>query len=68
MEFLPNSHCSQCASTDYEDLYTGDQGYTACCNEPVCGRDNCTVDEDGWHVQGEPERYVGFNLRHPYSI
>lgn len=27
--------CSQCGSTDYEDLYLGDQGYSACCNEPV---------------------------------
>lgn len=28
-------HCSSCGSTAWEDLETGDQGYTACCNEPV---------------------------------
>lgn len=28
-------HCQQCGSTDYEDLYTGDERYTACCNEPI---------------------------------
>lgn len=28
-------HCQNCGSTDREDLTTGDQGYTACCNEPV---------------------------------
>lgn len=28
-------HCESCGSTDLEDLTTGDQGYTACCNEPV---------------------------------
>jgi hypothetical protein len=28
-------HCQQCGSTDREDLYHGDQGYTACCNERV---------------------------------
>jgi hypothetical protein len=27
--------CSLCGSTDREDLETGDQGYTACCNEPI---------------------------------
>jgi hypothetical protein len=27
--------CSQCHSTDREDLTTGDQGYSACCNEPI---------------------------------
>jgi hypothetical protein len=27
--------CSHCGSTDAENLYTGDQGYSACCNEPV---------------------------------
>lgn len=30
------AHCESCGSTDYEDLHTGDQGYTACCNELVC--------------------------------
>jgi len=29
-------HCSNCGTTDYESLHTGDQGFTACCNEPVC--------------------------------
>lgn len=29
-------HCESCGATDYESLYTGDQGYTACCNERVC--------------------------------
>lgn len=28
-------HCQQCGTTDYESLETGDQGYTACCNELV---------------------------------
>ena len=28
-------HCQQCGRTDYESLETGDQGYTACCNEIV---------------------------------
>lgn len=36
-------HCEGCGSTDAEDLYTGDQGYTACCNEPVViGCRTCT--------------------------
>jgi len=38
------AHCQNCGSTDYEDLNTGDQGYTACCNEPVeygpCGSEH----------------------------
>jgi hypothetical protein len=28
-------HCELCGSTRYEDL-DGDEGYTACCNEPTC--------------------------------
>lgn len=32
---IEGSHCESCGSTDLEDLETGDQGYTACCNEPV---------------------------------
>ena len=32
---LVEAHCERCGSTDSEDLYTGDQGYSACCNEPV---------------------------------
>jgi hypothetical protein len=31
-----NQHCESCGSEDLEDLTTGDQGYTACCNEPPC--------------------------------
>lgn len=26
-------HCQSCGRSDYESLHTGDQGYTACCNE-----------------------------------
>lgn len=33
-------HCENCGSTDAEDLYHGDQGYTACCNECVCYGDS----------------------------
>jgi len=29
------AHCQLCLSTDPEDMVTGDQGYSACCNEPV---------------------------------
>jgi hypothetical protein len=29
-------HCETCGTTDRESLTTGDQGYTACCNEPIC--------------------------------
>jgi len=31
-------HCENCGRESYEDLYGpgSDQGYTACCNEPVC--------------------------------
>lgn len=30
-------HCSNCGSTDYEDIVAeADEGYTGCCNEPVC--------------------------------
>ena len=32
-------HCSKCGSTDPEDLYSGDDGYSACCNKRVT-RDN----------------------------
>lgn len=28
-------HCQQCGNHDYESTMTGDQGYSACCNEPV---------------------------------
>lgn len=32
---IEKPHCQNCGSTSYEDLHTGDDGYTACCNEPV---------------------------------
>lgn len=35
------SHCTGCGSTDHEDLTTGDQGYSACCNEPVSTGPGC---------------------------
>jgi hypothetical protein len=39
---INTSHCEQCGSTDPEDLYNGDQGYSACCNEIVVwGSDTC---------------------------
>jgi hypothetical protein len=28
-------HCENCGSTNRYDLTTGDQGYTACCNELI---------------------------------
>lgn len=36
--YIPASepHCELCGTFDIESLETGDQGYTACCNEPVC--------------------------------
>ena len=37
------THCELCGSFDYEDLYTGDQGYTACCNEPTCDGGSLTT-------------------------
>lgn len=48
---MSTTHCESCGSTDYEDLHTGDQGYTACCNELQCdgrtqyrwGNDRITV-------------------------
>jgi len=43
-------HCEACASTDREDLETGDQGYTACCNEPVVWGGGC---ESGRCTHGE---------------
>lgn len=33
---IAGTHCENCGSTDREDLETGDQGYTACCNELAC--------------------------------
>jgi len=39
---IDGPHCQQCGSTDTEDLWGGDQGYTACCNELVAYAD-CTT-------------------------
>ena len=41
------SHCESCGRTDY----VTDDGYTACCNEPVC----CGGSRDKW---GTPDNYV----------
>jgi hypothetical protein len=39
---IKERHCENCGSTDYEDLETGDQGYTACCNELIAwSSDSC---------------------------
>ncbi len=38
---IASQHCEQCGSTDREDLTTGDQGYTACCNERVTSQADC---------------------------
>jgi hypothetical protein len=32
---ITEPHCEMCGSTDYENTMYGDQGYSACCNEPV---------------------------------
>jgi hypothetical protein len=40
-------HCQQCGTTDYESLTTGDDGYTACCNEIAmidCSPRDCSHD------------------------
>lgn len=37
------THCELCGSFDIEDLETGDQGYTACCNEPTCDGRSMTM-------------------------
>lgn len=36
-------HCETCGTTDYEDLFgpDTDDGYTACCNEPVVYQGEC---------------------------
>lgn len=34
-------HCESCGSEDYEDIMFGDQGYSACCNEPVVHPKQC---------------------------
>ena len=36
-----SQHCESCGSADREDLTTGDQGYTACCNELIVTRGGC---------------------------
>lgn len=30
--------CTGCGTDDYESVMTGDQGYSACCNEPITAR------------------------------
>jgi hypothetical protein len=51
------AHCELCGSTDREDLTTGDQGYTACCNEPVrYGR--CDQEHDVRNM-GSPAKNFG---------
>lgn len=34
---LPSSHCSGCGHE--VDYYDTDEGYTSCCNEPLCDSD-----------------------------
>jgi hypothetical protein len=44
MTIIREDHCQNCGSTDNYNLSQGDQGYTACCNEPVvsdCRHDGC---------------------------
>lgn len=56
-------HCSNCGISDYEALYTGDQGYTACCNEPLCdvsGWDVCAFVNDPRNDLGE--QHMGSNI------
>jgi hypothetical protein len=38
---ISERHCENCGSTDREDLTTGDQGYSACCNELIVDRSYC---------------------------
>lgn len=68
-EYLLSEHCENCGSREFEDLYLGDQGYTACCNEPVCHYDNCTREADGTgHIQGSHHYEPLLNYEHPYTI
>lgn len=52
--FIPASetHCELCGTFDYESLETGDQGYTACCNEPQCDGRSRTM--WAWTDHSEP--------------
>jgi hypothetical protein len=43
---IEGRHCEQCGSTDREDLTTGDQGYSACCNELVVDAGYCRCHHD----------------------
>jgi len=43
---IKGQHCEQCGSTDLEDLTTGDQGYSACCNELVVLPGHCRRHHD----------------------
>lgn len=40
---IADRHCTNCGTTNHEALTTGDNGYSACCNEPIVGRcaSNC---------------------------
>jgi hypothetical protein len=52
--FVPTTetHCELCGTFDAESLETGDQGYTACCNELQCdGRARVTW---AWTDGSEP--------------
>lgn len=46
------THCQLCGSTDYENLNTGDQGYTACCNEPAVESSYCQDCDQARKIQG----------------
>jgi hypothetical protein len=32
---IHEAHCENCGSTDYENVFLGEDGYTACCNECI---------------------------------
>lgn len=44
-------HCENCGATDYESLHTGDQGYTACCNELISQGPSDCRDHHGEHAR-----------------
>lgn len=48
---ITGPHCSLCGSVDLEDIeYGADEGYSACCNEPVtsgpCGDQHPTTERN----------------------
>lgn len=49
---IDETHCELCGTFDLESLTTGDQGYTACCNEPTC--DGSTPIAWAWTDHSEP--------------